>query len=164
MAQENKKISTTGIVADEQQLNTLFHEALSGIRDDLNEAQQNVDLYLDSILNTSGGKDVYGDLYNKALAIKGQARDKQLKFLDMFKDRVTKKEIISANVKKESDVPFDHSELNKIVDQIQQGKKYELAKPLIDPGIKTVEEEFYQSDDDQDLYDDESVDIELEDE
>src|SRR4051812_40132033 len=112
MGAEVKKI-IGGIVAEEPELNKLFQEVLSGIRDDINEAQQNVEMYLDAIINSTGGKELYGNLYNDALKIKGQARDKQLKFIDMFKDRVTKKEIINANVKKESDAPFDHSQLNK---------------------------------------------------
>lgn len=155
MGEQNKKI-TGGIVADEPELNKLFQEALSGIRDDINEAQQNVDQYFDAMLNTTGGKELWGTLYNDALKIKGTARDKQLKFLDMFKDRVTKKEIINANVKKESDAPFDHSELNKIVDEINQGKKYENMKPIIEG--KKVKEELLEID--EDVYE-EDVDIDF---
>lgn len=155
MAEQNKKISG-GIVADEPELNKLFQEALSGIRDDINEAQQNVDQYFDAMLNTTGGKELWGGLYNDSLKIKGTARDKQLKFLDMFKDRVTKKEIINANVKKESDAPFDHSELNKIVDEINQGKKFDSIKPVIEG--KKITEKLQEID--EDVYDEE-IDIDL---
>lgn len=135
MGAEIKKI-IGGIVADEPELNKLFQEVLSGIRDDINEAQQNVEMYLDAIHNSAGGKEMYGNLYNESLKIKGQARDKQLKFIDMFKDRVTKKEIINANVKKESDAPFDHSQLNKMIDEVNKGKKFETIKPVIEPILK----------------------------
>jgi hypothetical protein len=160
MGAENKKI-IGGIVADEPELNALFQEALSGIRDDINEAQQNVELYLDAILNSTGGKEMYGPLYNDALKIKGSARDKQLKFLDMFKDRVTKKEIINANVKKESDAPFDHSELNKVLEEMSQGRKYESVKPIITQPIKKIDivrEDIAELD--EDVYD-EDTDIDI---
>lgn len=158
MGAENKKI-IGGIVANEPELNQLFQEVLSGIRDDINEAQQNVEMYMDAILNATGGKDVYGQLYNEALKIKGQARDKQLKFIDMFKDRVTKKEIINSNVKKEPDAPFDHSELNKVLDELGQGKKYENQKPIIASKKVIIEEAL--SEYDEDIYDEE---IEMDDE
>lgn len=134
MAETNKIIS--GIVAEEPELNKLFQEALSGIRDDINEAKENVGMYLEAILNSTGGKELYGDLYNKALTIKGNARERQLKFIDMFKDRVTKKEIINANVKKETESPFDHSQLNKMIDEVNQGRKFESVKPVIEPALK----------------------------
>jgi hypothetical protein len=159
MAAENKKITiTSSIVADEHQLNSLFQEALSGVRDDINEAQQNIELYMDAILHSDGGKEMYGTLYNDALKIKGQARDKQLKFLDMFKDRVTKKEILQNNTKKESEVPFDHMELNRLVDDINQGKKMEAIRPI----VEAKKEEFYRSEEDNELFDDEDTEISLE--
>lgn len=157
MGAEVKK-NIGGIVADEPELNKLFQEVLSGIRDDINEAQQNVEMYLDAILNSAGGKEMYGNLYNESLKIKGQARDKQLKFIDMFKDRVTKKEVINANVKKENDAPFDHSQLNKMIDEVNKGKKFETVKPVIEPILKQqplIDQELIEQDDlDEDFIND----------
>lgn len=139
MGTENKKI-ITGIVAEEPELNKLFQEVLSGIRDDINEAQQNVEMYLDAIVNSPGGKEMYGTLYNEALKIKALARGKQLDFINMFKDRVTKKEVISAASKKEtSDMVFDHSQLNRMLDEVHQGKQFENVKPLISNVSPTIQ-------------------------
>lgn len=87
MAFKNKKIKGT-----EEELHDLFKETLDGLRDDLQETDENVQVYLNAILNDPGGKELYGSLYNDALKIKGQARDRTLKFLALYKDRVSKKE------------------------------------------------------------------------
>lgn len=160
MGTENKKI-VSGIVANESELNQLFQESLSGLRDDLNEAQSNVDMYFEAInnLSTTGGKEMYGTLYNDALKIKGQARDRQLKFIDMFKDRVTKKEIINANVKKDNEIQYDHSQLNKMIDEVNQGKKYESAKPIITAAMPIIKQNFISYDDEV-----EEIDHDLDDE
>jgi len=82
------------INTDEVQLNNLFKEVLDGLRDDVEEAKENVERYLSRITTDPQTLDLYGPLLNTALSIKGSARDKQLKFLNTFKDRVTKKEAI----------------------------------------------------------------------
>lgn len=160
---ESKKI-IGAIVVSEIELNKLFKEALDGIRDDLNEAQENADAYLESILNTTGGRELWGTPYNDALKIKGQARDRQLKMIDMFKDRVTKKEQIESTTKKESDMSFDHSELNKVLDELAQGKKYENVNPSIDlQKINKIEEKIEETEEDEIYEGDDYIDMSDED-
>ena len=110
------------VKGNEGELNNLFTEILDGLRDDIIEANSNVSLYQEAVLNETGGKEVYGSHYNEALKIKGASRDRMIKFLNIFKDRVTKKETnkalqISAQ---EEEVDIDTSKLN---DWYSQHKK-----------------------------------------
>jgi len=111
------------IDANEVALNDLFKEVLDGLRDDINEAQANVNMYQNSISASTDGKDLYGPLLNAALSVKGSARDRQLKFLGHFKDRVTKKESVElAKELKNSvnrEVGVDHAGMNKILDEMK---------------------------------------------
>lgn len=127
---DKKNVAITG---NESELNNLFKEVLDGLRDDLLESQENVDMYLDSIKNDPGGKELYGSLYNDSLKIKGMSRDRQLKFLNMFKDRVSKKEMMSIAKKETTGNEFalDHGNLNDWVQKIKN-QQYENAKPEID--------------------------------
>ena len=110
------------IDANEQQLNNLFKEVLDGLRDDIIEAQANVKQYQDIIgsdlLQLSG----FGTLLNQALTVKGSARDRCLKFLNSFKDRVTKKETVelAKELKNQQNVGgMDHSEMNKLIEEMK---------------------------------------------
>lgn len=95
MASKDKEVKTRYTVdVDEVELNSLIKELLDGCRDDLSEAEANMQVYLEEIQSSKDGKQLYGVLYNDALKIKGSARDRQLKLLNMFKDRVTTKERI----------------------------------------------------------------------
>lgn len=82
------------IKVEESQLNSLFKEILDGVRDDINEAQSNCERLLAKIQDpaVTAGLELYGTSYNDALKVKGSARDRQLKFLGLFKDRVSTKE------------------------------------------------------------------------
>lgn len=139
MAKEDKKIKVTEeelhkIKGTEEELHSLFRETLDGLRDDLIETDENVQLYFDAILNDSGGKELYGSLYNDALKIKGSARDRTLKFLALYKDRVNKKEdmALKANEKTGSEFAIDHSDLNELVGKIKLSAG-EDVKPYIKP-------------------------------
>jgi len=132
------KIST--IDTNEGELNLLFRELLEGCRDDLEEAKSNVQMYNEAIIDElkNGGKERYGPLHNDALKIKGLARDRQLKLLNMFKDRVTNKEKINLNRKDDNigGMP-DIAEMAKVIDEIQKAKKenpitIEYSKSLIE--------------------------------
>lgn len=106
-------------------LNGLFKECLDGIRDDLIEAQNNSDLYYEKIqLDAQMGPELWANHYNQALTIKGSARDRQLKFLNMFKERVTKKESIKvledAKNKNPSGASFNHTEFNNMMEQLEK--------------------------------------------
>ena len=119
---EKIKSSIGVVTASESELNNLFKEILDGIRDDLIESQQNVDMYLAAIENETGGKELYGPLYNDALKIKNLTRERQLKFLNMLKDRVGKKEQMNflSGKKDENDIMLDHSEINKILSDLNK--------------------------------------------
>lgn len=139
------------IKGEESELNLLFKETLDGLRDDLIETDENVQLYLEAIRNDPGGKELYGSLYNDSLKIKGSARDRFLKFLALIKDRVSKKEDLEFK-KKENEgdgFGFDHhSSLNEIVQNIKVSKN-ENIKPDITP-LNTEEEEEEEEDYDDD--------------
>src|SRR5258708_3750302 len=127
-----KNIQKNEIKAEEQVLNFLFFEILTGCREDLDEAATNVGLYMEKLFDPSTSGDqklLYGPLYNDSLKIKGSARDRQLKFLNMFKDRVTRKEIIESS-KGDKDslggLP-DPSKMNQWIDQL----KMEESRPII---------------------------------
>jgi hypothetical protein len=151
----------TGISASEDELNELFKETLDGIRDDIVEAKQNVDMYFGAIQDESGGKEMYGPAYNEALKIKGNARARQLSFLGMFKDRVAVKEKISMieDAKKEAAAGagiagFDHTALNKYIEEYEATKN-NLDKPIITtkPSLQ-IEDDFEDDEDDDDFEDD----------
>ena len=109
------------INATENELNDLFREALDGVRDDLIESSENSSIYLEAIENDPGGKELYGPLYNDALKIKGAARLRQLSFLNMFKDRVSKKEVLASQQKEKtgSEANFTHGDMNDLVAQLK---------------------------------------------
>jgi hypothetical protein len=165
MAKIDKKIK-----GDEDELHSLFKETLDGLRDDLAETDENVQLYLEAIQNDPGGKELYGSLYNDALKIKGSARDRTLKFLALYKDRVAKKEdmALKANDKTGSEFSIDHSDLNELVGKIKASQG-EDVKPFIEPEpVKTTsristpiapvinnieDDEIYDDDDSENNYD-----------
>lgn len=143
MAEEiNRSIDPT-----ELHLNKLFKEVLDGLRDDIYESQQNVDMYAESIA-VEGGKDLYGSLYNDALRIKGSARDRQLKFLNTFKERVATKEQI--DLKKELKQQEKQAgtgnngpsiaDMNKVIEEMSKSGK-----------LANIELNFDEEDEDDDL-------------
>ena len=110
---------------NDKQLNDLFKELLDGLRDDMAEANENVLMYQKSIEEDDMGKEMWGQLLNAALTIKGSARDKQLKFLNMFKERVTRKEQvkIAEEAKKAEANPtagVTVSDMNKMLEEMQK--------------------------------------------
>lgn len=111
------------IDATESALNDLFKEVLDGLRDDILEAQTNVDMYQKAINVSVDGKDMYGPMLNAALSVKGSARDRQLKFLGHFKDRVTKKESVELAKELKSavnrEIGVDHAGMNKILEEMK---------------------------------------------
>lgn len=119
--QEVKRVIDT----NEDQLNNLFKEVLDGLRDDIIEAQLNVEIYKNA-MTVDGGKELYGQLCNSALSIKGSARDRQLKFLNTFKDRVSKKEAIAiAKEMKEKDgkasgTAQSHADVIKLLEEMKK--------------------------------------------
>lgn len=124
----------TKIIGNESELNLLFKELLDGVRDDIEETQRNVSLYYDAI-QVEGGKELYGTIYNEALKIKGSARDRQLKFLNMFKERVSKKEAMLVAKKEEnSEDSFDNFSQKDMILAIEEMKKNE-KKDLVKPSI-----------------------------
>ncbi len=106
---------------NESELNALFREVIDGLRDDLAETQAQADMYFVEITNRTDGKDVYGPAYDAALKTKGQARDRMLKFVGLFKERVTKKEDVK--LKQESTQAtttqaIDHEGMNRMLEDM----------------------------------------------
>lgn len=142
-----EKATISNLSVSESELNNLLREALEGIRDDVKEAQENADLYLQALLNEDGGKGLYGRDYCDALRIKGQARALQLKFIDMFKDRVTKLEIQRLAKKDNEGVAstLDHAELNKVLSEMSIPPSSFEIKPVIQ-SKRVTDEDNYEND------------------
>lgn len=105
---------------NDEELTDLFAEALNGLRNDIEETNENVQIYYTALHNDSGGKELYGQSYNEALKIKGQARDRFLKFLALMKDRVTKKEDLASRDKgkgDDDDLAINHKDLNQMLSE-----------------------------------------------
>jgi hypothetical protein len=97
----SKKSEKYSAKVTEDTLNVLFKELVDGCRDDLSEAQVNVDLYFNEITAPgTDGKAMYGSLYNDSLKIKGSVRTRQLQLLSLFKERVTTKEKVELDANK----------------------------------------------------------------
>lgn len=111
------------INADEQALNDLFKEMLDGLRDDMIEATNNAEEYFDIINGNADQRALFGTLYHEALKVKGSARDRQLKFLNSFKERVSKKEsdLLAKEIKglgKNTSASFNHNDMNKTLEDL----------------------------------------------
>jgi len=164
----SERIAT--INTNEGELNLLFRELLEGCRDDLAEATQNVNMFFDAIQDkkTSGGIEMYAQYYNDALKIKGSARDKQLKLLNMFKDRVSTKEKINLNKREESvgGLP-DIAEMTRAIEEMQRVNKNsekivlndetEYSKSLLEQELEEENNSYndYEDFNDDDLIEDE---------
>ena len=74
----------------------LMEDTLNSIEEDIEEATQNIALYKTEIVNNPLGKESFGHLMNEALKIKGLTRDRMLKIVNIVKDRVKMKEILSS--------------------------------------------------------------------
>lgn len=116
-----------GLTGSEQELNKLFKELLDGCRDDLEEAKINVEQFLEEVVsNGSMGKERFGNFYNDALRIKGDARDRQLKLLNMFKDRVSTKEKIELTKAEQNDnigaLPSTQ-EMSQYIEEMEKARK-----------------------------------------
>jgi len=79
---------------NEESLEQLLKEALKDLDSDLQEANENCEIYKDQIVNNPMGKDQYGPSYHKALDIKANVRDKQIKVINIIKDRLKVKELL----------------------------------------------------------------------
>lgn len=145
----------------EIELNELFKETLDGLRDDLTEANENVQLYY-TALNTDkgGGKDVYGNAYNDALKIKGSTRDRFLKFVALIKERVTKKEDNAVRIKGEEGgdgMSISHKDLNEFLGTMKSNlNKDDEQVPKIDFEMEedpdeTDEDEYEMLNENEDL-------------
>lgn len=110
---------------NESELNKLFKEILDGIRDDILEAQGNVDMYLEIVEKDQDGKSLFGTLYNDSLKIKGAARARQLQFINTFKERVAKKEQAQQAEKQsgQGNNNFDHAAVNQMMKDLSEGNK-----------------------------------------
>jgi hypothetical protein len=114
----NKKIQVNN-----EGLEELFDELLKGLKEDLDEANINVDVYKTLVLNTPAGKEQYGSFLNEALKIKGGARDRMLKFLNLFKDRVKSKEVIDQIKRTEGSAGIPPEKIMEALDKVEKQKE-----------------------------------------
>jgi len=125
MERTKSKDTTAKFEALEENLDSLFYEILKGCRDDLSEADEYVATVLSNIENAERGIEIYGSLYSDALKTKGAARTRQIQFLNVFKDRVTKKEDIVSKKKddKKDDNFPDSSKLNEWLKETEEEER-----------------------------------------
>lgn len=74
-------------------LEILLNRALKHCEEDMKEVEQNVSFYKTEVINTPLGKEQFGISLNDALKIKGQTRERFIKIINLFKDRVKVKEV-----------------------------------------------------------------------
>lgn len=74
-------------------LEDLLKQVLGELYDDVKETDDNIKLYRDELTKTAG-KQMYGELLNNSLKLKGDARDRVIKLINIIKDRVKSKEVI----------------------------------------------------------------------
>jgi hypothetical protein len=75
-------------------LEMLLNRILKACEDDIAETEQNIAFYKSEVINNPLGKEQWGSMLGDALKIKGQARDRYIKCVNLFKDRVKMKEIM----------------------------------------------------------------------
>ena len=163
---EENILRTNEVSATETNLNSLFFEILQGCRDDLNEADKNVLNISLNLENSDRGVETYGPIYNESLKIKGDARDRQIKFLAIFKDRVTKKEQFEV-VSKKNETEWAHlpdtSKMNEWLKEQETEEEEEIKSTKPKRGRKPKIKDFIEVknlDDDNDLQDDFEIDNE----
>ena len=88
MAKKETAVDVTGAG-----LEMLLNRILEQCERDIEEAEQNIAFYKTEILNNPLGKEQFGNYLNDALKIKGQVRDRYIKIVNLFKDRVKIKEV-----------------------------------------------------------------------
>lgn len=82
---------------DDEGLEDLLNSILLGCEEDIKETEENIGFYKQEILNNKNSKDMYGHLLHEALRLKGDARDRAIKAINLVKDRVKAKEFIKSN-------------------------------------------------------------------
>lgn len=75
-------------------LELLLNKILKACEEDIEETEQNIAFYKAEVINNPLGKENYGIMLGDALKIKGQARDRYIKCVNLFKDRVKMKEVL----------------------------------------------------------------------
>lgn len=77
-----------------QGLEILLNKILEACEKDIEETEQNIAFYKTEVINNVLGKEQFGIMLGDALKIKGQARDRYIKVINLFKDRVKMKEVM----------------------------------------------------------------------
>lgn len=85
--EDNIEVNGTG-------LDILLNKILKACEDDIEETEQNIAFYKTEVMNNPLGKEQYGVMLGDALKIKGSARDRYIKCVNLFKDRVKMKEVL----------------------------------------------------------------------
>lgn len=86
-------MNAKNINLDSSGLEDLLKQMLGELYGDVDEADANIQLYKDEILKVAG-KQMYGEHLNNAMRLKGDARDRLIKLVNIIKDRVKSKEVI----------------------------------------------------------------------
>ena len=100
-----------------------------------------------NVENSDRGVETYGPIYNESLKIKGDARDRQIKFLAIFKDRVTKKEQFEV-VSKKNETEWQHlpdtSKMNEWLKEQEEEEEEEVKSTKPKRGRKPKPKDFIE--------------------
>lgn len=85
------------LVITDKDLEKLLRQALDETKNDLTEADEHAGQVLDKINDDKNraGLEMYAHIYQEALKVKGSARERHLKVINMIKDRLRIKETMS---------------------------------------------------------------------
>lgn len=85
------------LVITDKDLEKLLRQALDETKNDLTEADEHAGQVLDKINDDKNraGLEMYAHIYQEALKVKGSARERYLKVINMIKDRLRIKETMS---------------------------------------------------------------------
>jgi hypothetical protein len=116
IANNNKILSI-----DDEGFEKLLLEIYSGCQEDIDEANDNMGLYR-PLLDGGTGKDQYGEHYNEAMKIKGEARDRLLKLAGLMSQRVRTKEFMNKGADPNATYSFSPQGMLEIMEKFDIGK------------------------------------------
>lgn len=117
----------TTLDIDDKGLEELLHDALRELQEDLSEVTIHTAEILQKIKDPSrkNGIEAYAHLYQEALKVKGSARERYLKLINMIKDRVRVKEVIKQTKDKGSMWALTPESILDAMDQAKSSRENE---------------------------------------
>lgn len=117
-------------------LDNLYDEFYFSLKEDLEEVDENVRQYHLLVDDDPDGKALFGTLYNDSLKIKGQNRERQLKFLNSYKERVAKLEsdVLKFENGEDDDEEVNHSGVSQVLKELVKAGEIKKTIHLVPKG------------------------------